>query len=189
MAVAHALWALRRGGSAKYILAACFTAALLFLPWYLYARGFWADAVIQGGYKSSIGWKTPLMILRELSGGGYLLSAALLCLAAFGYRRTTIPTAGKQLLLLCTIVPLPLVILGNLQFHYFFAIRQLLFIVPPLCVLAAEGLPSFPIRPALVATLLALVAVGYDIHWFTSGGPSPCSDLAGRRSSSATFVP
>jgi hypothetical protein len=52
-------------------------------------------------------------------------------------------------------------------FHYFFAIRQLLFIVPPLCVLAGEGLEALQKawRPLVALAVLAAACV-YDVRWF-----------------------
>jgi uncharacterized membrane protein len=163
IAAAHLLWALNRPKSRTFVVAACALAALLFLPWYLYARAFWVNAVTAGGYQSSLDWKTPLMILRELSGGGYFLSIAFVALAIRGYQR------AHRLLLFCIIVPIPLVLAANAWAHYFFAIRQLLFIVPPLCVLAAQGLCTLPKpwRPALAATLAVIVLI-FDIHWFAN---------------------
>jgi uncharacterized membrane protein len=189
IAIAHALWALRRANSARYILSACVLAALLFLPWFLYARTLWTQAVTSGGYQSSFGWKTPLMILRELTGGGYVLAAAILSLAIFGFLRAAIPASPKFLLLLCATVPLPLALVGNSLFHYFFAIRQLLFIVPPLCILAAEGLRAIPKGSPALAAALTLLTLGYDLHWFTSGAPSPCANLSSIHFSFANFVP
>ncbi len=162
VAAAHFIWAGRRE-SAIYVAAGCAVGGALFLPWYLYASGFWAQAVREGGYQNSIAWKTPLMILRELSGGGYLLTIALLALAVYGYLRKP-----NSLLLLCVMVPLPLVFLANTLFHYFFAIRQLLFIVPPLCILAAEGMVALRQSWRVCLTIaLAATACIYDVHWFT----------------------
>jgi mannosyltransferase len=167
VAVAHLLWAWRRI-SFKYVLLGAALAAILFLPWYLYARGLWVHAVTEAGYQSSLNWKTPLMILRELSGGGYLLTLALLALAACGYLRTGMGNSAKRLLILWITVPLPLVLAANALFHYFFAIRQLLFIVPPLCILAAEGVWALQKgwRP-LVTVALLVVACVHDIRWFS----------------------
>jgi uncharacterized membrane protein len=164
-AVAHLLWALRRK-SFKYVFGGCISAALLFLPWYVYVRALWAQAVAEGGYQSSVNWKTPLMLLRELSGGGYLLTLALIALAVRGYHR------ANRLLLFCVIIPIPLVLASNAWFHYFFAIRQLLFILPPLCILAAQGLATLP-KPSrqAIAALLALIALVYDVRWFTQNAP------------------
>jgi len=175
--VAHACWAFERRYTSKYVLFAATGAFLAFLPWFLYARGFWAQAVTAGGYRSSIALTTPLMILRELSGSGYVLSIALVALAVFGYSRSQMGASSKHLLLLCILVPLPLVGLANTLFHYFFAIRQLLFIVPSLCILAAEGIRALPAKPLLIAAALVILAIGYDVHWFTSVPSPPCSAL------------
>ncbi len=166
VAAAHLLWAWRRG-CFRFALAGVAAAAVLFLPWYLYARGFWAQAVTEAGYQSSLNWKTPLLIMRELSGGGYLLTVVLLVLAMRGYLRTGMPASSKRLLLVWIVVPIPLVLMADFVFHYFFAIRQLLFIVPPLCVLAGEGLQALqPAWRPLVAVALTVVALVYDARWF-----------------------
>jgi len=166
VAAAYLVWALRRQ-CFRFAFAGALVGALLFLPWYLYARGFWVQAVKEAGYRSSLNWTTPLMIARELSGGGYLLTAALLALAVHGYLRTRMPSSAKRLLLLWIVVPAPLVMLNDSLFHYFFAIRQLLFIVPPLCVLAGEGLEALQKawRPLVAVALLAAACV-YDVRWF-----------------------
>jgi hypothetical protein len=168
VAIAHLLWSWRQV-SFKFALAGVALAAALFLPWYLYARGYWVHAVSEAGYQSTLNWKTPLMILRELSGGGYLLTLALVALAICGYWYTSMAQSAKRLLLLWSIVPIPLVLAANALFHYFFAIRQLLFIVPPLCILAADGLAALQKgwRPCVAAGLL-LAACVYDVRWFTN---------------------
>jgi len=164
--IAHALWALRRT-SAKYALPACAASGLLFLPWFLIARVYWTQAVVQGHFQSAFTWKTPLMIPHELSGGGYLLTCSFLALAAYGYWRSPLSTSAKQLLLLCILVPLPLVMFANILFRYFFAIRQLVFIVPPLSILAAEGVRAFPKRlAATLSAVLVLFALYSDFRWF-----------------------
>ncbi len=163
---AHLVWAWRQK-CLRFVFAGAAVGALLFLPWYLYARGFWLQAVKEAGYRSSLTWTTPLMMARELSGAGYLLTVALLVLAVRGYLRTEMPGSAKRLLLLWIVVPVPLVMLADSLFHYFFAIRQLLFIVPPLCVLAAEGLEALQKawRPIVAVALLAAACV-YDFRWF-----------------------
>ncbi len=166
VAAAHLVWSWRRK-SFLFLLVGAALAAVLFLPWYLYAHGFWAQAVTDAGYRSSINWKTPLLIARELSGGGYLLTAALVILAVRGYLRTAMPSSSKRLLLVWIVVPIPCVLLADSLFHYFFAIRQLLFIVPPLCVLAGEGLLFREARwRTPVAVALMAVAITYDVRWF-----------------------
>ncbi len=144
--LAHMLWSLRRF-SARYVLPACATSLLLFLPWFLYARTFWVQAIVKAGYPSVFTWKTLLMIPHELSGGGYFLTCALFAFAVYGYRQTPY----HQLLLLSILVPVPLVIFGDIFVRYFFAIRQLVFIVPPLCILAMEGLRKLRLSATFVS--------------------------------------
>ena len=166
VAAAHLVWAWRRR-CFRFGLVGVAAAAVLFLPWYLYARGFWAQAVTEAGFQSSLNWKTPLLMMRELSGGGYLLTAVLVILAVRGYLRTGMPHSSKRLLLLWMVVPVPLVLVADSVFHYFFAIRQLLFIVPPLCVLAGEGLQALqPAWRPIVVAALTVVALVYDVRWF-----------------------
>jgi mannosyltransferase len=167
VAAAHLVWAWRRS-SRSQVFVGCAVGAILFLPWYLYAHAFWLQAVTNAGYQSSLTWKTPLMIMRELSGGGYLLTAALVALALVGYIRTDISNSSKRLLLLWIVAPIPLVMAANTLFHYFFAIRQLLFVVPPLCVLACEGLHALQKGwRALLVVALSVVCCLYDVRWFT----------------------
>lgn len=158
--LAHAVWALRRS-AARYIFSSCAFAILAFIPWYLHSRAYWVQAVVKGGYQSNFTWRTMLMIPHELSGGGHVLTCAVIGLAVYGYRKTGIE---KNLLALCILVPLPLVAAANLLFRYFFAIRQLIFIVPALCILFAEGLRALPKTPrAIVASLLLCFALATDI--------------------------
>jgi len=153
--VAHMLWVIGRP-SATYVFSASAIAVLCFLPWYVFASGYWNEAVVKEGYQSAFTWKTPLMIPHELSGGGYVLTCAVLALAVFGYRATAIPQSAKRLLLFCILVPLPLVMASNIMFRYFFAIRQLVYIVPPLCIFAVEGLRAIPKTPRTCLTVALL---------------------------------
>ncbi|HEX7360435.1 MAG TPA: glycosyltransferase family 39 protein, partial [Bryobacteraceae bacterium] len=169
---AHVAWAVseRRRTSAPYIVGGAAAAAVSFLPWYLYARTLWTSAVAAGDFRSSLSAKTPLMILHELSGGGYILTILLLALAAFGYRRTSMPLFCKRLLLFWATVPVPLALAATAAFGYFFAIRQLIFVLPPLCILAAEGLNALPQRSRWLPVglgLFAAISLFADVHLFT----------------------
>ncbi len=169
---AHVAWAIseRRRTSAPYIVGGAAAAAISFLPWYLYARPLWASAVAAGAFRSSLSAKTPLMILHELSGGGYILTILLLTLAAFGYRRTSMPLFCKRLLLFWATVPVPLALAATAAFGYFFAIRQLIFVLPPLCILAAEGLDRLPQRSRWLPVglgLFAAISLFADVRRFT----------------------
>ncbi len=164
--LAHAIWVFRRP-AARYVYPACAFAILSFVPWYLHSHTYWIQAVVKGGYQSNFTWRTMLMIPHELSGGGYVLTCAVLALAIYGYRRTAIEPSAKNLLALCILTPLPLVMAANILFRYFFAIRQLIFIIPPLCILFAEGLRALPkVSRVALSSFLLVLALGVDIHWF-----------------------
>ena len=174
VAAAHCVWAAKRSSTTgrRIPLALClgaFAAVLLFLPWYRYAHSFWTQAIVDEGFHSSLGWKTPLVIFRELSGGGYALSAILLALAAYGYRHCELEPDTKFLLLAWIAVPLALALAADYAFGYFFAIRQLLFVLPPLCFLAAQGLGALPNNFAtrVLAACILVLTTAYCVAWFT----------------------
>jgi hypothetical protein len=100
---------------------------------------------------------TPLGLLHELSGGGYVCSAALLVAAAVG-----LPTLRNRRLLACVaLAALAGPILVDALVNYFFAARQLLFAVPVLALCAAGGIERLRAggrRWAGYALLLALFA-------------------------------
>ncbi len=135
--VAHIAWMLLYSArSVKVKLLACAAAlgaGLLFLPWYLYARHTWIVSVPLNGHTSAV--KSVELIARELVGAGYFGTFLMLGLATAGWRRNP-----SSFLATCALVPIPLVFAGNAMFHYFLAARQFVFVLPPLCLLAANGL-------------------------------------------------
>ncbi len=107
---------------------------------------------------------SPLMILKEISGGGYVCSVSLLLLIIIGWQRKTDP-----LLLSCIIVPVVLAIGADARFGYFFAIRQLIVVLPPLLLLASAAAQSlWKQRKITVALLLGIYAAGAvvkNVNW------------------------
>ncbi len=148
---AHLLWLLwnaPRRLARPLWAASC--AALLFLPWYLYARHAWATSVPAHGQTAPL--KAAELIARELVGAGYIGTGLVLLLAGIGWRRCHAETPARAAFLAaCVLVPFPLVLAGDAFFHYFLAARQFLFVLPPLCLLAAFGLHAQnnnPVPPA-----------------------------------------
>jgi mannosyltransferase len=135
--LAHIVWLLLdRQGPLTVKLLACAGiagAAILFLPWYLYARHTWNASVPPNGHTGA--GKALELMARELVGAGYFGTFLILALAATGWRKYP-----SSFLAMCVLVPIPLVFAGNAIFHYFLAARQFLFVLPPLCLLAANGL-------------------------------------------------
>ncbi len=138
--------------------------ALLYAPWFLISsRALQHEA---WPHLMSFSWHQvpPLVIIRELSGGGYVCSLSLLVLAGFGSRNPS-----RKFLLLWLTLPGILAIAADARFNYFFAIRQLIFVLPPLILLAASGFTVLWFRHRLVAVAFAGVyligAVAKDYRW------------------------
>ncbi len=81
-------------------------------------------------------------ILKDWSGAGYPLSLTLLFLAMLGGLRLLRLRERPALhMLVCwAAAPVPLIFIALWARGYFFAIRQFLFITPPLMILAAHGI-------------------------------------------------
>lgn len=157
----HLLWALRLGRRKVFALGlgACAAAGLAFLPWFLHARGQWQQSIGASGFVFRGGWiGTPLLLLREITGAGFAGTAILLAAAFAGARR--LDPAPRLLLLTTATVPVAAALLGDFWFGYFLAIRQFLWIVPPLAILAAAGLSD----RRSVAGAVAALALAYDVR-------------------------
>jgi hypothetical protein len=163
VAVGHLIVAPRR------VFAPLAAAGVLFLPWFIFARRTWAAASAGNGYAFHAGLKTPLLVAREISGGGYIGSLLLLALAAYGFLRMEREQA--RLLALTVAVPIAGAFALDFAFGYFFAIRQVIFVLPALALLASAA------RPVLIVALLAASLVS-DVRMFL--GPRDDWDLAAR---------
>ena len=111
------------------------------------------------------------MLLHELPGGGYVASLLLLAAAGAGLASRGIARSTKVLLALLVAVPLLGTLVIDAIFDYFFAVRQLIPVLPALALLAAEGLRDLRSRrrilgTTLLATLLVTCVVG-DVRWFS----------------------
>lgn len=107
--VAHVVWVCspvnwNRRTLMLPIAGAALLSGALFLPWYLYAHTTWIEVVHDAAY-GSVSWKTPFLLIREITGGGYLLSVPFLVLAIIGYRSSTLSPENKRLLLCCAVIP------------------------------------------------------------------------------------
>jgi hypothetical protein len=107
------------------------------------------------------GWKTPLMLFREISGAGYWGSGLLLILAVVGARTLRRDT----LALLAGVVGATLAggLAVDATFGYFIAARQFICVLPALAILAV------PRRvPLLLVTALLVVCAIKDWQYFAS---------------------
>ncbi len=126
--------AVRLGGIALAI------ACLLFAPWYIHARGAWHLGIAASHFGFSLSPRVLWMLLREISGGGYVASLSLIGAAAMGWRRTD--SLARRFLLGSIISAIVCAIAADAISGYFFAVRQVLFVLPAMVLLAAAGLPS-----------------------------------------------
>lgn len=160
----HLLWAVLMGRRKALLLAlaACAAAGLAFLPWFLHARAQWQQSIGTSGYVFHGGWiSTPLLLLREITGAGYAGTVLLAGAVWFGARRLD---PGIPLLLLATAgVPVAAGLLADYWFGYFLAIRQFLWVVPPLAILAAAGVRE----RSWTAGAAAVLALYYDVRVIT----------------------
>ena len=158
----HAIWAIavRRRPLAGVSSGSALLAAASFVPWIRFARAKWQQTMVAARFQFTAGWKTPLMLFRELSGAGYWGSGLLLVLVVIGARTVAPATA----VLLGGIAAVTLIggIAADAAFGYFIAARQFVCALPPLAILAAA-------RPMklLVIALLAVCALK-NWQYFTS---------------------
>ena len=156
--------AVRLGGIALAI------AGLLFAPWYLYARSAWHSGIAASHFGFSLSPRILEMLVREISGGGYVASLSLIGAAALGWRRAD--PLVRRFLLGSIISGIVCAIAADAFSGYFFAVRQVLFVLPAVLLLAAAWLPS-PRRewwqPGLLAIFLVASLVK-DVRYFRSPG-------------------
>jgi hypothetical protein len=146
------------------------TACVLFAPWYLHAGGAWHSGIAASQYSFSAAPRIPGMLLREISGGGYVASLSLIGAAALGWRRAD--SLVRRFLLASVASGIVFAIAADAASGYFFAARQVLFGLPALLLLAAAWLPVSRRewrQPALLAIFL-LASLVKDVGYFRSPG-------------------
>lgn len=120
-------------------LASLVCAIVLFAPWALWVAGAWHAAVEINSLTFQLSPTFPLLLVREISGGGYACSLPLLLLAIVGCRSRYVSRQTKAFLLLAIASSIVCAIAADALFHYYFAIRQLLYLLIPLALLAGQG--------------------------------------------------
>jgi len=119
----------------RLLLGAAAIGVLTYVPWYVLQRQALEAFASMALYFFSWREVTPLEFLHELSGGGYVCSAALLAGAAVGLAKAP----DRRLLACVALAALAGPILVDALVNYFFAARQLLFAAPALALCAAFG--------------------------------------------------
>jgi hypothetical protein len=144
-------------------------AALAFVPWYLWAAQLWKVSPASSQHYT-ISPRAILMVLRELVGAGYIGTALILFLAFIGLKSLYM-FHDRLFWSLQVVVPILLALVADIAFNYFLAIRQMIFVVAPLSLLAALGLEALALQRRITAAVLGSVLlvtfVFEDIHLFT----------------------
>lgn len=128
----------------KYFTLTCSAYALAgmaFLPWLLMAQASWVGAIshTHGGFQ----WNLALagVVFRECVGDGYFAAVPIALLGVYGAHvciRGSRHDPGMQLMA-AIISSVVFALLADARFNYFFATRQVIYMVPFLLLLAAEG--------------------------------------------------
>lgn len=166
---AHVLWAIAQRqprAALQGTMAIAFT-VLAFLPWYNYSKERWAAGIGPEGFHFAASWKTPLMLFREVAGGGYWVSGLLLIVCCLAIVRRGSPlTSAHTLLLLLIAVPAISVFSADAILNYFLAARQFLWILPAVAILAAMGVERYRRAGVALAAVLSGVCVWQSSRYF-----------------------
>lgn len=172
--VGHFLWTLFYAPSnvKKRLLflvgAVALLALVLFIPWFFYARSKWVVAA--SAFTFTLNPKVPLIIFRELVGAGYIGSVAVLALGGLALRTSRLNHSQKAFWVIAVCCPILCALLVDLVMGYFLAIRQMIFVLPALAVLASFGLEELFLQRRRLAILSAVAVFGImlysDVRWF-----------------------
>lgn len=146
------------------------------VPWYLYFREDWVRELAHERV-APWDWRTPLVFLREITGAGYIGTALAAIGVVQGMRRT-----GASLLWWWLLVPIVLIPPANIAFHYFFAVRQMIYVLAPLALLFVFGIEHWGRRGCLLLAALLAAFVFEDVKWVTK----PREDWAAAAERAAT---
>jgi hypothetical protein len=154
---AHLAWSLLHDRSRAILPAAALALTVLaLLPWYAHFSAGWRG---QSTEQQLAMWnpRAVLVFLREISGGGYIGAAILLAGIAVGWRE---PLNFRALWISSALLALFAVPVANIAFDYFFAIRQLIYILPALAIL-------FCVFPRKLLPVFLLVSLYSNLVWLT----------------------
>ena len=135
-------WQARRRLSYLVLTGLAYAAAgLSFLPWLMVAHAHWRHAIAVG--HGGFAWTPSLfaVLFRECVGDGYPAAVPVTILAAAGgYAMARRPFRDPRLPVLSAVLAgVVLGLVADAKFNYFFATRQVIYMVPFLLLLAAEG--------------------------------------------------
>ncbi len=165
---AHLVWAVwqRQWRAAVYTGAAAAIAIGLFLPWVVWSKASWTGGIVREQAHFSFTPRLALVISRELIGGGHVGTVLVLILAGacLVQRRLELRSAGLLVLLIA--IPFAGGLATDAAFSYFFAIRQFLWILPALAILAGAEIERAGKIAAAIAVVLVFFCVRSSVLFF-----------------------
>ncbi len=147
-------------------------AVLGFLPWYFWTIHLWNESVTISHVRFKIGLRAVPLVLRELTGAGYPGTVAIAALAWIGLRRGLSNNKSRIFWGIYAAAPILLVLLADAIFGYFLAIRQMIFVLAPLSLLAALGIENVGGKEKRQSwrftggILLTVILLFGDVHYF-----------------------
>ena len=159
---AHLVWAVwqRQWRAAAYASVAAAIAIGLFLPWVVWSKARWMGGIVREQSHFSFTPKLALVVSRELVGGGHAATVAVLILAGMCLAWRRLETRSAVLLVLLIVITFLGGLMTDAAFSYFFAIRQFLWILPALAILAGAEIA----RGGKIALALAAVLVFFCVR-------------------------
>ena len=125
----------RREWKLAFITASAYAAAALsFMPWYLHVQHYWSGSLLPNRGQFRMDAYLFATLLKECVGDGYPAAIAAILAAAYGAIR------GRSEPTLVVVGTVVLALAADARFHYFFATRQIIYMLPFLLILMAEGL-------------------------------------------------
>lgn len=116
-------------------------AGLSFLPWLLTTHARWAHDLARRDWRFEPNMSLLGVLFRECVGDGYFAAAPVLILAVYGaYKILRQPHCDARTPLIAGVISSVFcVFFADATFNYFFAIRQVMYMLPFLLILVAEG--------------------------------------------------
>jgi uncharacterized membrane protein len=161
---AHAIWAARN--ESRRLLAICVgsvaAAGLALIPWYRYVREGWDVGIAVQRLGSVIDWHSVSVIFHELTGMGYGGTLFMLVIAGWGASRMA---RLRGFWIAYVLLPAVFVVAGDFVFHYFLAVRQMIFLLAPLALLFIAGTESLGRFGNLLTVVFLGVSLYADVNW------------------------
>lgn len=146
-----------------YLVLPVAASLLLYLPWYLSASKHWSNGFVSTEGVTVFDSKLPLRVLREYTGGGYVVGLLFLALVVLGFQASE-RQRQKRILATAFVAGLIVPLLADQKLQYFYAARHLIFALPAGVLLSAFAFESLTAnrllaaRVALAGVLIASVA-------------------------------